>query len=216
MRSKLFQRQRKGSHCETEPRSKEAADAEDRYRIMPRPMQELSSGAASLMEVFMGVAVTSGANQEVIPFLDLGLSAEYELVRSIRVVSKSDRRKVGILKTDVNINGGMDFQRRQPIPSWQVVDELRKQYKIVEVGADADYPDDLDVLLAVLAINSRSTTNGSPQKYMLTGKKVLLLCDALPIDMPGMSPSQRHKPQTDPRMGGQGGALKGDIAKAIK
>ena len=53
------------------------------------------------------------------------------------------------------------------------------------------------------------------QEYMLTGKKVLLLCDALPIDMPQMSPSQRHKPQMDPRMGGQAGAIKGDIAKLL-
>lgn len=200
---------------ETEPRSQEAADAEDKYRIMPRPMQELSSGAASLMEVFMGIAVTSGANQEVIPFLDLGLSAEYELVRSIRVVSQSDRRKVGILKTDVNINGGMDFQRRQPIPAWQVVEELRKQYEIVEVGADSDYPSDLDVLLAVLPSTLEQPQMDRLQEYMLTGKKVLLLCDALPIDMPQMSPSQRHKPQMDPRMGGQAGAIKGDIAKLL-
>ncbi|MCM8536524.1 MAG: Gldg family protein [Lentisphaeraceae bacterium] len=202
---------------ETEPRSKEAADAEDRYSIVPRTMQELSNGAASVMEVFMGIAVTSGANQEVIPFLDLGLSAEYELVRSIRVVSKSDRRKVGILKTQVNINGGMDFQRRQPIPAWEVVQELRKQYEIVEVSADSDYPSDLDLLLAVLPSTLAQPQMDRLQTYMLSGKKTMLMCDALPVDMVHMSPAQRHMPASDPRMGGGGaaGAVKGNIGKLL-
>ena len=202
---------------QTEANSKEAAEAEEKYNIGPSRLQEDSSGSSSIKEVFMGLAITSGANQEIIPFLDRGLSAEYELVRSIRVVSQSDRKKVGILKTQVNLTGGMDFQARRPIPSWQVVEELRKQYEIVDVQLGSDYPDDLDVLLAVLPSSLEQPEMDRLQKYILSGKKTMLLCDSLPVNMIHLSPSQRHMPASDPRMGGgrNAGAVKGDIKKML-
>ena len=202
---------------QTEANSKEANEAELKYNIRPRQLQENSSGSSSVTEVFLGVAITSGANQEVIPFMDRGLTPEYELVRSIRVVSQSDRKKVGILKTQVNLTGGMNFQARQNIPAWQVVDELRKQYEIVDVDVASDYPDDLDVLLAVLPSTLQQAEMDRLQKYILSGKKTMLLCDSLPINLIHLSPSQRHMPATDPMMGGgqNAGAVKGDIKKML-
>ncbi|MCM8538925.1 MAG: Gldg family protein [Lentisphaeraceae bacterium] len=202
---------------QTEANSKEANEASEKYNIRPRQLQENSSGSSSISEVFMGAAITSGANQEVIPFMDRGLSPEYELVRSIRVVSQSDRKKVGILKTQVNITGGMNFQTRQNIPAWLVVEELRKQYEIIDVAVDSDYPGDLDVLLAVLPSTLQQAEMDRLQKYILSGKKTMLLCDSLPINLIHMSPSQRHMPATDPNMGGgqNAGAVKGDIKKML-
>ena len=202
---------------ETEANSKEANDAEEKYNIRSRQLQENSSGASSVTEVFLGAAITSGANQEVIPFMDRGLSPEYELVRSIRVVSQSDRKKVGILKTQVNLTGGMNFQTRQNIPAWQVVQELKKQYEIVDVAVNSDYPSDLDVLLAVLPSTLQQAEMDRLQKYILSGKKTMVLCDSLPVNMIQMSPSQRHMPATDPRMGGgqNAGTVKGDIKKML-
>ena len=66
----------------------------------------MTEGRIGQRRIFMGLAVTSGAQQEVIPFVDRGLSVEYELARSVRVVAKTARRKVGVLKTDAKLCGG--------------------------------------------------------------------------------------------------------------
>ena len=86
--------------------------------------------------MFLGVAVTSGAREQVIPFLDRGLSPEYELTRSIRVVAQTERRKVGIVDTDLRILGGLDFATMQNSAEWSVVAELRKQYDVATVTPD--------------------------------------------------------------------------------
>ena len=71
------------------------------------------------------MAFTSGLEEVVIPFFDRGLPVEYELTRSIRVVSRSGRKKVGILSTDAKMMGGFDMRIVRPEP--RVVDRHRAQ-----------------------------------------------------------------------------------------
>ena len=84
-------------------------------------------------EIFLGVAFTSGVEEVVIPFFDRGLPIEYELTRSIRVVSRSNRKKIGILNTDAKLMGGFDMRSMGQNPEWSIVTELKKQYD-VELG----------------------------------------------------------------------------------
>ena len=76
-------------------------------------------------EVFLGVAFTSGLEEVVIPFFDRGLPVEYELTRSIRVVSRAARKKVGILNTDAKLMGGFDMRSFGQNPG--MVDRHRAQ-----------------------------------------------------------------------------------------
>src|SRR5262249_57626867 len=104
-----------------------------------------------------------------------GVVAEYELVRSIRVVSRAKRREVGILSTQVQLFGGLDFQTRRQREEWSIVAELRKQYEVVQVPPDAAYPADLDVLVA-----AQPSTLTQPQadrltEYAKSGKPVFLM-----------------------------------------
>ena len=108
-------------------------EAEKRFGIEPRRVFSNDEGKQQSAEVFLGIAFTSGVEEVVIPFFDRGLPVEYELTRSIRVVSKSGRKKVGILTTDAKMTGGFDTRSFNQTPEWSIVSELKKQYEVSTV-----------------------------------------------------------------------------------
>jgi ABC-2 type transport system permease protein len=75
---------------ETEKHKAEAAIARQNYGIEPQTKLANVRGRERSEEFYMGVAIMSGLEKDVIPFFDRGLPAEYELVRSI--VTLNDRR----------------------------------------------------------------------------------------------------------------------------
>ncbi len=112
---------------ETEPFTQAARDAREKFGIVPRQAPNLANARTSFSQVFLGLAFTAGAAEQVIPFMDRGLPAEYEITRSIRVVAGAERKKVGVVNTQINLFGGLDFQTMQTTPEWGVVRELKKQ-----------------------------------------------------------------------------------------
>lgn len=165
---------------ETVKYSPQAREALERYNIRPYRVPVTEESARTGNEIFMGLVFTCGAEEFVIPFLDRGLPAEYELMRSIRVVSRAKRKKVGVLATPARLFGGFDFQRRAPAQEWSIVAELRKQYEVVEVPADSEYPQDLDVLLAALPNTLSQPQVDRLAEYVNRGRPVLLLLDPMP------------------------------------
>ncbi len=125
---------------ETRRYSPEARNAEKRYGITPRRVPTSREGRQTSDEIYLGVAFTSGLEQVVIPFFDRGLPVEYELTRSIRVVSGTKRKRVGILETDAHLLGNLDFRTMSQEPEWAIVSELKKQYDVQSVSADVPIP----------------------------------------------------------------------------
>jgi ABC-2 type transport system permease protein len=164
---------------ETEKYSPAAREAEERYNIRANrlPATEESAG---VNEIFLGLAFVHGSEEFVIPFFDRGLPAEYELVRSIRVVSRAGRKKIGILNTPVQLFGGFDFQSKRQNQEWSIVAELRKQYEVAQVAPDADYPSDLDVLVAAQPSALTQAQADRLTAYVKTGKPVFLMLDPMP------------------------------------
>lgn len=188
---------------ETEMYSPEARDARERFGITPRELPDLRSARSGFANVFAGVAITCGPEEEVIGFLDTGLPVEYELVRSLRVVARADRAKLGILSTDVRLFGGFDFNTMQSTQPWAMTEELRKQYDVVQVQPQDDYPDDLDALMVALPNTLTQQDLERLSDYIAAGHPTLLLVDPLPSFNLTLSPSEQKGAGANPFAGNQ-------------
>ena len=198
---------------DTEPFTQAARDAREKFGIVPRSVPNLGSAQAGYSDVFLGVAFTSGAQEHVIPFVDRGLSVEYEITRSIRVVAKSDRKKIGVLSTEAKLFGGFDFQTMQSTLGWSVVEELKKQYEVVQVSSAGPVPEDLDGLLVALPSSLPQVEMDGLLAYIQEGNPTLLLIDPLPVVNMGLAPSERAGANMNPFMQQQAAPPpeKGDI-----
>jgi len=165
---------------ETVKYSPQAREAQERFGIKPFRVPASEESARVMNEIFLGLAFTRGSEEFVIPFFDRGLPAEYELMRSIRVVSRAQRKKIGILNTPAKLFGGLDFQSRAQSQEWSIVSELRKQYEVAQVSPDADYPADLDALVVALPSSLTQPQLDRLTAYVGHGKPTLLLVDPMP------------------------------------
>ncbi len=203
---------------DTEMYTPEAREARDRFGITPRELPDLRSARSGFTNVFAGIAVTCGPEEQVIGFLDTGLPVEYELVRSLRVAARADRAKLGILATEVRLFGGFDFNTMQSRQPWAMTEELRKQYDVVQVQPQEDYPDDLDVLLAALPNTLTQPEMDRLSDYIASGNPTLLLTDPLPSFNLALSPSEQKGASANPFAGNQQPAPvpKGDIQGLLR
>lgn len=170
---------------EVEPFS-EAAEEATSLGIQPRQIQSEDGGRLSVEDIYMGVVITSGFDTIVVPFFDRGTPIEYELTRSIGTASEEERRTVGILSTDANVNGGFNQQSFQSLPKWQIVTELEKQYIVKDVSADSEITADVDVLIAVLPSSLTQPQMDNFVNYVKDGNPVLIFDDPVPVFSRGL------------------------------
>ncbi len=166
----------------------EAREARERYNIEPHRVSLAEEDSTTNNEIFLALVFTCGPREFVIPFFDRGLPVEYELMRSIRVVSGARRRKVGVLQTGAKLFGGFDFESRKETQDWDIIGELKKQYDVAQVSPDSDYPQDLDALVAVEPTSLTQPQVDRLTAYVKTGKPVLVLLDPMPAFNLTMSP----------------------------
>ena len=185
---------------DTEPFSEEAREALEKFGIQPREIPNLSSARAGFSEVFLGFAFTSGGEEQVIPFFDRGLPAEYEIARSIRVVANTNRKKVGVINTQLRLFGGLDFNTMQSTPSWSVVEELRKQYEVVQITPSSEIAEEVDGLLVTLPSSLTQPEMDNVRNFIKKGTPALLLVDPLPIVNLGLAPSEQPGASQNPFM----------------
>jgi ABC-2 type transport system permease protein len=179
---------------EPEPYSPEAQEAVDNYGISPQPVTSREAGRVQQMQLFLGVAFVSGPHEEVIPFLDRGLSPEYEIVRALRTVTQEKKKVVGVLRTDATIMGNFDLQARRQQPAWRVIAELKKQYEVRSLNPGAEIPADIDVLLVPQLSSTTTPQLEFIQKYIDAGRPALLTVDPMPLFDMSLSPSEPMKP----------------------
>jgi ABC-2 type transport system permease protein len=179
---------------ETAKYSPEAREAQDRSNIRAHRLPVTEESSRGIDEIFLGLVFTSGTEEFVIPFFDRGLPVEYELMRSIRVVSRAKRKKVGILDTQAKLFGGFDFQNRSQAQEWSIVAELRKQYEVVRVAPDSDYPEDLDALIAALPNTLTQPQADRLTAYVRAEKPALVMVDPMPAFNLELAPNDIASP----------------------
>mgnify|MGYP002137085842 CR=1 FL=1 len=179
---------------EPEPYSPEAQEAVDNYGISPQPVTSREAGRVQQMQLFLGVAFVSGPHEEVVPFLDRGLSPEYEIVRALRTVTQEKKKVVGVLRTDATIMGNFDLQARRQQPAWRVIAELKKQYEVRSLNPGAEIPEDIDVLLVPQLSSTTTPQLEFIKKYIDAGRPALLTVDPMPLFDMSLSPSEPMKP----------------------
>ncbi|MEW6050972.1 MAG: Gldg family protein [Candidatus Zixiibacteriota bacterium] len=185
---------------ETEPFSDRAREAREKFGIGPKEVMSSESARTSSSQVYLGLAFTSGPREEVIPFFDRGLVPEYELTRSIRVVANTQRKRIGVLQTDAKLFGGFDFESMSNNPAWSVVEELKKQYEVVQISASDSIGENVDALLAVMPSTLPQPELDQLAAYVLAGHPTLLVDDPLPMFDVGLSPALPSGAQTNPFM----------------
>jgi ABC-2 type transport system permease protein len=183
---------------DTRKYSPAAREARERFGIEPFRVPVTEESASVVNEIFLGLVFTCAGEEFVIPFFDRGLPVEYELMRSIRVVSRAERRKAGILQTGARLFGSFDFQSRRQTEDWAIVGELKKQYAVEQVSPDTDYPEDLDVLIAVLPTTLTTAQLDRLTAYAQSGKPLLIALDPLPAFNLNLSPQAQAQPADSP------------------
>jgi ABC-2 type transport system permease protein len=174
--------------------SDEAVEAEEIYGIAPHTVVNRDGDRVQEMQVFLGVAVTSGPHEQTVPFIDRGMSPEYELVRAMRTVMQEKKKVVGVLRTDATIMGNFDLQARRQQPAWRVIAELKKQYEVRSLNPGAEIPQDVDVLLVPQMSSMTAAQLEHLKKYIDDGRPALLTVDPMPLFDMRLSPSEPMLP----------------------
>ena len=197
----------------TEPKTEAAALASQQFGIEPVSVLSRDRGAYREQNIFLGCAFTSGLEKVVVPFFDKGTPVEYELIRSICTVAQQKRRRLGVLTTDADLFGGFDMTTGQQRPRQPVLEELEKQYDVVQVDASAPIADSYDVLLAVQPSSLGPEQMGHFVAAVRAGQPVAIFEDPLPVLMQGVpgTSQPRRGPGGPMAMFQPQGQPKGDI-----
>ncbi len=200
-----------------EPFTEQATRAEDQYGITARRVTLQSRGGIRQEELFLGAAFTSGLQRVVIPFFEQGVPVEYELMRSIATVSKGVRKRIGVVKTDAQLFGGLDMQRMAQTPKQLIIEELEKQYEVEEV--DPSQPMEAGAFDVLMVIQPSSLTQSAMENLVAVirdGQPTAVFEDPLPVALAGApATGEPRRPQGGGMfgMGAQPPEPKGNIRK---
>jgi ABC-2 type transport system permease protein len=204
---------------DVEPFSSEAINAEKKFGIKPTPVESKTRGTRTREEMFMGLAFTCGLDKVVLPFLDRGIPVEYELIRSIATVSQQKRKKIGVLTTDAKLYGTFDMQSMNMGRNELIIDELQKQYEVVQVDPTKPITEKYDVLLAVQPSSLAPEQLDNFIAAVKNGQPTAIFEDPFPFiasDVPGTMAPKQPPGGANPFMQRQPPQPKGDISQLWK
>jgi ABC-2 type transport system permease protein len=162
----------------TQPATEESNLADRRFGIAARPVETMVRGTSQRADIFLGVAFVCGLEKRTIPFLDRGLSTEYELVRSMVTVTQQKRKRLGVLLTDAPLMSR--FGDGPTGSDWPIVEELRKQYEVVKIDPASKITENVDAILAVQPSSLPPDQFENFMEAVRSGKPTAIFEDPLP------------------------------------
>ncbi len=180
---------------EIERRSEEESFAKEQFGIEPRVVQVRERGVLADRPILLGAAFRSGLEKVVVPFFEPGVPVEYQLVQAMNTVSRPARKKLGVLRTDAQVTGGFSPSTMQQTPRQQILDDLEKQYEIVDV--DASSPIDASLYACLLAVQPSSLSPEQMTNFVAAveaGVPTAIFEDPMPIAMLCQEQESRSKP----------------------
>ncbi|MEX2185539.1 MAG: Gldg family protein [Pirellulales bacterium] len=190
-----------------EPLSIVADQAKDSHGLEARRINFETRGQLLSDEIFLGASIRSGLDEVVIKFFELGIPVEYELIQAIVTVSQSERKTLGVIKTDANLMGGISFAGGMPQMAEQqpIVGELMKHYKVIEVDpsdkiVDPDDPNaqKYDVLLVAQPSALSPPQLANVRDAVMAGTPTAIFEDPFPLwmqEVPGTDQPKRPRQQ---------------------
>jgi len=125
---------------ETVKYSPQAREALERFNIRPYRVPVAEESARAVNEIFLGLVFTCGQEEFTIRSSTAVFLSSTNSMRSVRVVSRAKRRKVGVLNTPAKLFGAFDFQARTQSSDWSIVAELRQAIRGRPGGAGNRLP----------------------------------------------------------------------------
>jgi len=186
----------------------EAELAEKNFGIVPHEQPSADGSSESSEDFFLGMAVTSGLDKVVTPFINKGIPVEYELIRSIMTVANKERKKVGVIDTGIPMMSTTGSQRGE----WPLITELRKQFDVERVDPSQKIRKNFDVLLAVQPSMLDPDSFDHVVDAVRAGTPTAILEDPFPYFYPEFVPGTGQPKQSQMSMfGGGQPEPKGDI-----
>lgn len=194
-------------HDNLEPFSDAVALAQERFGIQPQSVRTRTRGKIEDDEVVLGAAFTCGLEKVVVPFFDYGIPVEYELVRSIATVSRGGKKKLGVVRTDARMFGGVDFSAGfQQMPRQEIIDELQKQYDVEEVDPSSPIDEDkFDAIMVVQPSSLGPSELDNVVSAIKAGVPTAIFEDPMPVFLTAATPTGEPKRAPGGGMGGMFG-----------
>ncbi|MCB1511281.1 MAG: Gldg family protein [Hyphomicrobiaceae bacterium] len=180
------------------------SDAED--RAVSAGLQGVQLNAEGDKGYFGLVATNSTDNTETISFFTPQRETflEYDITKLIHKLAAPKKMVVGLI-TSLQINGGFDMRRRQPVQPWQIMTQIAEFFEVRALAQNLkEVPKDVDVLMLVQPNNLTAEAAYAIDQFALKGGRVLAFIDPVP-DVARL---------TTPTAGG--GTINPEMAKLLK
>ncbi len=179
-------------------------NTEDEDRAREDDLQGMQVNAEG-DNIYLGMAIQSAAQKEVLPFLNPNeeTALEYNIARAVQKVSKNTKTVIGVMSAMPVMGSPMfPFQRQRGQEPWILIQRLRMDYEVRDIPMTSDTIDsDINTLLVIHPADITEQAEYAIDQYLLKGGKVIAMVD------PQNWIAQAYSGQPNPMTGQPGGVI---------